>query len=163
MSTAQAILKSYRAPQDVMRSHLAQGAGEERALAWVMIACGLFFVAQLPGLSREAHLNPEGPPFEALAGGAFLGSVLIAPLIFYALAALSRVVAKLFGGKGSWLHARLALFWSLMAVTPLVLLQGLVAGFIGEGAGLSIVSLLAFGMFLFVWLRGLIFVERAGS
>lgn len=161
MSTTQAILKSYRAPQDVMRTHLAQGAGEERALAWVMIACVLFFVAQLPRLSREAHLNPEGPPLEALAGGAFMGTVLVAPLIFYGLAALSRIVAKLFGGRGSWLRARLALFWGLMAVTPLVLLQGLVAGFVGEGAGLSIVSLLAFAMFLYIWIRGLIFVERA--
>ena len=161
MSTAQAIFKSYRAPWDVMRMHLERGAGEERALAWVMIACALFFVAQLPALSREAHLNPEGPPFEALAGGAFMGSVLVAPLIFYALAALSHLVAKLFGGKGSWLRARLALFWGLLAVAPWVLLQGLVAAFVGPGLGLSIVSVLAFAMFLFVWISGLLFVERA--
>ncbi len=144
-----------------MRGHLARGAGEERALAWVMIACLLFFVAQLPRLSREAHLNPEGPPFEAVVGGAFLGTVLIAPLIFYAIAALSHLVARLFGGQGTWLHARLALFWGLMAVTPLVLLQGLVAGFVGAGASLSLISLLCFAMFLFVWLSGLIFVEKA--
>lgn len=156
-------MRSYRAPRDVMRGHLARGAGEERALAWVMIACLLFFVAQLPRLSREAHLNPDGPPFEALAGGAFLGTVLIAPLIFYALAALSHAVARLFGGRATWLQARLALFWGLMAVTPLVLLRGLVAGFVGPGTPLSIISLLCFATFLFVWLNALIFVEKAAS
>lgn len=160
MSTAQAILRSYRAPRTVMRSHLARGVGEERALAWVMIACLLFFVAQLPALSRQSHLAADGPPFEALAGGAFLGTVLIAPLLFYGLAAISHLIARAFGGQGTWLEARLALFWGLMAATPLVLLRGLVAGFIGEGPSLSVTSLVAFAAFLFVWLNGLITVER---
>ena len=159
MSTARAILRSYLAPRQVL-SEQSSGAGEERALAWVMIASMLFFIARLPAISRQAHLNPDGPPFDALAGGAFLGAVLLAPLFFYALAALSHFVARVFGGKATWLEARLALFWALLAVTPLVLFQGLVAGFIGEGVQLTIVSVVTFVAFLYIWLSGLSAAER---
>ncbi len=143
-----------------MAQHLARGANESRGLAWVMIACLLLFVAQLPKLSRDAFLNPEGPEFDALAGGAFLGAVLIAPLLFYGLAALSHILAKLVGGQGTWLTARLALFWGLLAATPAVLLNGLVAGFIGPGPALTITSVLAFAAFLFIWLSCLAYVEQ---
>jgi uncharacterized membrane protein YhaH (DUF805 family) len=124
MSTSGSILRSYRAPREVLRHHLNTGAGEERALAWIMGACVLFFIAQLPGLSRKAHLNPDGPSFDGLMGGAFMGAVLMAPLMFYGIAAISHIVMKAFGGQGRWLDARLALFWALLAVTPLVLLRG---------------------------------------
>lgn len=160
MSTAQAILRSYRAPRQVMDRHLDEGAGEPRALIWVMVACLLLFVAQLPQLSRDAHLNPEGPPFEALAGGALLGSLFIAPLVFYGIAAVSRLVASLFGGSGTFLTARLALFWGLLAAAPLALLRGLVAGFIGPGPALTFTSLAAFVAFLAIWLICLIHLER---
>ncbi|NNK78363.1 MAG: YIP1 family protein [Litoreibacter sp.] len=161
MSTVTAILRSYRAPRSVLRDHLDRGAGEERALAWLMIACLLFFVARLPGLAREVHLSGGDPPFEALAGGAFVGSVLVAPLALYGLAALSHIVARILGGQGRYLDARLALFWALLASVPMVLLQGLVVGFMGPGPALNLISLLAFGVFLFIWINGLIAVEKA--
>lgn len=160
MSTASAIVSSYRKPRAVLRDHLARGAGEEIALAWVMIASFLFFVARLPGLAREAHLSGGDPSFEALASGAFVGQVLAAPLMLYGLAAISHLIAKAMGGQGTYRSARLALFWALIAVAPLVLLQGLVAGFIGSGPALASVSLLTFACFLFIWINGLIAVEK---
>lgn len=143
-----------------MAQHLANGAGEARGLAWLMVACLLLFIAQLPQLSRQAFLAPDGPPFDALAGGAFLGTVLMAPLLFYGLAALSHLASRAFGGQGNWLDARLALFWGLLAATPVVLFRGLVAAFVGPGLSLTLVSVAAFAAFLFIWLNCLIFVER---
>lgn len=153
------ILESYRAPRRVMARQLATGAGEERALAYVMIACFLFFIALLPSLSRTAYLNPEGGDFANLASNAFIGSVLIAPLLFYGIAALSRIAAMVFGGKGSWLSARLALFWALLAVSPLMLFRGLVMGLIGQGPALSLVNLVVGLLFLLIWIGAL----RAGE
>jgi hypothetical protein len=135
------ILRAWRAPRTLIREKLGQGVREDRALAVLMGACLLFFVAQWPRLSREAFLHPE-VPLDARMGGALMGWVFIAPLLFYAVGAGSHLVARVLGGKGTWFSARLALFWALLAVSPLVLLNGLVAGFIGEGPGATVVGVL---------------------
>ncbi|MCY4180686.1 MAG: YIP1 family protein, partial [Litoreibacter sp.] len=69
---------------------------------------------------------------------------------------LAQLVARAAGGQGRWLDGRLAMFWSLLCVSPVVLLQGLVGGFIGAGPGLTFVSLLVFVVFLYLWLNCLI-------
>ena len=56
--------------------------------------------------------------------------------------------------------ARLALFWALLATTPLKLLEGLVAGFIGAGIELQIVGLLWLLVFAWFWLTGSMVQER---
>lgn len=150
------ILASYRSPATVLRRRLA-GATEARALVTLMLACALVFVAQWPRLSREAFLT--GQELDMLLGGALLGWMFIAPLVLYALAGLSHVAARVMGGRGTFLAARMALFWALLAAAPLWLLWGLVAGFIGPGAGLNAVGVLALGAFLLIWIAGLYAVE----
>jgi hypothetical protein len=45
------------------------GRREDRALAMLIAACLVIFVAQWPRLSREAYLAPDGgPPLEAVHG-----------------------------------------------------------------------------------------------
>ena len=166
MSTVSGILRSYRAPREVMRAHRAAGADEATGLTWLFVACILFFVARLPEVARESHfLSLEGVdrPVMSLALPLFYGTVLLAPLMFLGLAALSHLVARLFGGQGRWLDARLALFWSLLCVSPVVLFQGMIAGFLGSGAALSFASLLVFAVFLYLWVNALIEAERAGG
>ncbi|MEX0285688.1 MAG: YIP1 family protein [Paracoccaceae bacterium] len=141
---------TYRGPGRVMERLLQAGQREDRALIFLMAFCVLAFVAQLPALSRRAHI--EGLERDALMGGALLGSVFILPLIFYMLAALSHLVARAVGGRGTWYGARLALFWSLLASTPLLLLHGLVGGIIGEGPVLTGVGALWAVVFLWFWL-----------
>ncbi len=75
--------------------------------------------------------------------------------MLYALALLAHGLARLVGGQGSAYGARLALFWALLAASPLILLHGLVAGFIGPGPGLQGVGLIWCGVFLWFWLSGL--------
>ena len=94
-----------------------------------------------------------------IVGGAMMGSIMIAPLMFYALAAISHGIAALFGGRGDHFGARLALFWSLFVTTPLFLLVGLVDGFIGAGPALIACEILRFGVFVFIWLSCLIEAE----
>jgi hypothetical protein len=153
------IVATYRGPGRVMRRQLEGGAREDRALFYLLLACGLIFVAQWPRLSREAYLNPE-VPLQALIGGALMGWLFIAPLALYGLAALSHLVARALGGQGNWFTARLALFWSLLAAVPLWLLFGLVSGFIGPGPAESLVGLIALAGFLAIWLLSLIEAER---
>ena len=154
------ILESYRRPRAVVRRQLAHGGQEARALAVLLGACLLMFVAQLPGLARAAHFEPE-VPLDARMGGALMAMLFFVPLIAYAVAAVSHWVARLFGGQGTQLGARVALFWSLLAVSPLMLFQGLVRGLVGAGLGLTATGVLVLVVFLIIWANALIEVERA--
>lgn len=161
MSVTADITATYRGPARVMQRLLAMGQREDRALAILMGACALVFIAQMPRLAREAHLS--GQELNMLLGGALLGWLIIAPLLLYVLAAFSHVLARLVGGKGEWFGARLALFWSLLASTPVLLLQGLVAGFIGPGPGLNLVGMAWITVFFWFWIASLRQAERGGT
>jgi hypothetical protein len=137
---------------------LSLGQREDRALAYLMAGCVVVFIAQLPRLAREAHLR--GDDLDMLMGASLMGWIFIAPLLLYVLAALSHLVAKLFRGRGSHYGARLALFWALLASSPLMLLNGLVAGFIGPGVELQLVGLMWLFVFGWFWMGGLIEAER---
>lgn len=138
MSVSNDILCAWRRPRDVMRTHLAIGQREDRALAYLMAGCFLVFIAQWPRLARMAQgfgaAPGEDPPaLDRLFTYELLSWMIVWPLIFYAIAALIHIVAKLFRGRGTFYTARLAVFWSLLAASPAALLYGLVAGFIGPG------------------------------
>ncbi len=154
------IVASYRRPAQVMRRLLSAGTREDRALAMLMAGCVLAFISQLPRLAREAHLT--GEELNPMLGGALFAWLFIAPLMFYLIAALSHLVARLFKGKGDWFGARLALFWAFLAASPLMLLNGLTAGFVGPGAALTLVGFVWFIAFMVIWLVSLKVAETDG-
>jgi hypothetical protein len=154
------IVESYRRPRDVLRRRMGAGPNEGRALALLLAACLLIFISQLPGLARAAHLDPS-VPLDARMGGALMATFFLLPLVAYALAGISRLVAWAFGGKGTGYGARMALFWSLLAVSPLMLLQGLVRGFIGEGPALTATGVVVALAFVVLWMTALAEAERA--
>lgn len=162
MGVASDILASYRAPRRVMRRHLAAGPREDRSLFFLMLGCALIFVGQWPRLMRLAAEQGE-VPFQALLGGALLGWLFLAPLFLYALAALSHLLARGLGGRGSFAGARLALFWALLAATPLWLLNGLVAGMAGGGPVLAVSGAVALAGFLAIWFLSLVEAESPGA
>ncbi|CUJ95068.1 Yip1 domain protein [Ruegeria denitrificans] len=147
------IVATYRGPGRVVRRLLDLGQREDRALIFVMGFCVVAFIAQLPSLARRAHF--EGVELNALMGASLFGTVFILPLFFYLLAFVSYGAARLVGGRGTSYGARLALFWALLSSTPVLLLHGLVAGFIGSGPALTIVGAVWFIIFLWFWIAGL--------
>ncbi|MDA7428837.1 YIP1 family protein [Primorskyibacter aestuariivivens] len=158
MAITQDIVATYRGPGKVLRRLLDRGQREDRALAILMAGCLVVFVSQWPVLARRAHL--EQTELNPLLGGSLLAWLFIAPLVLYALAALSHMVARALGGQGSHYGARLALFWALLAASPLMLLNGLVGGFIGPGPALSLVGFIWVVLFLWFWFAGLREAER---
>jgi len=159
MTVSADILESYRRPRAVLRRKLAAGNAEARALATLMGACLLIFVAQWPALARSAHLDPS-IPLDARLGGALMAVVFLVPLFAYGVAAISHLVARAFGGQGSHTGARIALFWSLLAISPLMLLHGLAQGLVGAGPALTILGAIVGLGFLFLWINALIEAER---
>jgi hypothetical protein len=159
MAVSDDILRSYRAPGAVVARILASGRREDRALAILIGAGLLIFIGQWPGAARAAHLDPA-VPLQARLSGALMATLFILPLAAYLLAGLSHLAARAMGGRGSFYSARVALFWALLAVAPLMLLHGLVAGFIGPGPGLTLVGTIVFAAFLWIWIAGLVAAER---
>lgn len=158
MSMVRRVMASWRRPRQVMRELLAGPPREDRALVILMLACVIIFIAQWPGLSRAAHFDPS-VPLDARMSGALMGTIFLVPLFAYLLAAVSHLAAKLAGGKGTHFTARMALFWALLAVSPLMLLQGLVAGFLGAGAAGTVLGLIVLAGFLFQWGNALLVAE----
>ncbi len=104
------IMQSWWAPGRVVAS--LRGTPERVLIVILMAAMLIFLIAQAPGHTRAAHLDPS-VPFEARMGGA------------------------------------------LLAVAPAMLLAGLVEGFVGPGAALSLVRVVAGFGFLVIWGAGL--------
>lgn len=142
-----------------MARKLAAGHREDRALAYLMGACVLIFVAQWPLMARQAHLDAT-IPLDARVGYGLLGWVIIMPLVMYGIAAALHIITRVFKGQGTWFTSRLALFWSLLALTPAMLLQGLTAGFVGPGAALNFVGVIVVAGFFWLLVNALIVAER---
>jgi len=152
------IIESWRRPARVVRRLLDRGQSEPFAFTLLLAFLILAFVAQWPGVARVTAQTPEVPIAPQLLAIAM--AVLATIPLWYALAAAGRVVARAMGGRGSWYGARVALFWALDAVSPLVLLAGLVAGLIGPGVQLTAIGAITFAVFIVFWLANLRETER---
>lgn len=162
MSVVLDILRTWRSPRATAARRMDGPPREDRALAILLGACALVFVAQLPRLSREAYLDPS-IPFDGRMAGALFGWLMIMPLVLYAVAALIHLVLRLAGTSTTGFRVRMALFWALLASSPVWLLAGLMAGFTGDSVGTTMFQVLAVGGFLVFAATGLVAAARAGQ
>jgi hypothetical protein len=103
-----------------------------------MGACLFTYVAQWPYLARQAHL--DGFDLQTSLAASLLAWLLIAPLLLYTLALFVYFFHKVLGGGKSSAQIRMGLFWSFFAASPLMLLLGIVKGFLGSGNAENIVG-----------------------
>jgi hypothetical protein len=160
-----AVVRGWRDPRGAMAQEADRGLSEARALVHLMLACGLFFVASLPNAVREARALAIDDPVEGAVSAHLFGYLALAPLLAYGVAGLVHLVARGFGGRGGFLAARAALFWSLLLVAPLVLLLSL----LGVAAEAAVAVLLPFTTLLgyavlavWVWLFAASLAEAEG-
>ncbi|MEW9921920.1 YIP1 family protein [Marimonas sp. MJW-29] len=161
MAATQDIVATYRGPGRVMRRLMGQGVREDRALIYLMVGCLLVFVAQTPRLAREAF--ETGSDLQMLLGGTLLALIFIAPLLLYLVAGLTALVGRVFRSGLTGYGARLSLFWAWLAASPIILLWGLTAGFVGPGIEMTIVGALWFAAFMWFWVSGLIVAGRKAA
>ena len=159
MSVLADIAASYAGPHKVVARHMTAGQREDRALAILMAGCTMLFVSSWPYNARLAHL--EGQDMGPLIGGSLFALMFIAPLVLYVLAGLVGFVLGLTGWKGGAYGSRFALFWALLASSPLLLLHGLMRGFLGDGPQVTIVGAIWFTVFLWFWISGLFQAGRS--
>ncbi|MDC0737256.1 YIP1 family protein [Cognatishimia sp. SS12] len=161
MSILPDILATYRGPRAVYARRLPGGPREDRALALLMAACGVIFVAQWPKLARVAHIDQV--ELNPLLGSQLLLWVFMMPLFFYVISLLAQGGMRLLGKPISGYGSRIALFWALLATTPIALFRGLVGGFIGTGTLYDVVGLVGFICFFWFWTAGLQTATKAAS
>jgi Yip1 domain len=158
MTVTTDLVATWRSPRAAVRRHLARGVSEPFAFTLLLVFLILAFVGQWPAAAREAFLANEPSAAPRILGRGL--AVLATIPLWYGIAALSRLAARAFGGKGTWYGARIALFWALATVGPLMLLQGLVIGMIGPGPALWTVNVVVGIAFIWLWLTMLHEAER---
>ncbi|MFL4471098.1 YIP1 family protein [Tateyamaria armeniaca] len=153
MAITRNITATYRGPGRVVARILDGPRREDSVLYFLIAACVVIFIAQTPYQSREAHLD-DSVPFQArLYWSAFLW-IFLFPLLMYGVAGLVWLVSRVMPRAPSGYEIRVALFWALLASTPIVLLLGLTAGMVGPGPALQAVALLWCAVFLWFWVAG---------
>lgn len=159
MSLTQNIVATYKGPRKVFRRLLAGAPDETRVLIFALLAGVMIFVAGAPFQAREAQLNPTSPLEARLYWSGFLW-VMIFPIFGYLVAAswwlLSRLLAPHITGYG----LRLSIFWTLLAASPVFLLTGLVAGFIGSGPQLQLMLWVSMAIVLWFFVSGMMVISE---
>lgn len=153
--------RAWSDPRGLIRDKVAQGR-EPGALATLMGACVLIFVAQWPEMARLAQTHPD-VPLDARVGGSLMAVVFILPLFLYFLAWVIGLLGRALGGQASGFAVRMALFQALLSAAPLFLLNGLVRGMTEPGPGQLAVGALALAGFVYLFLSMLLTVEREGA
>jgi len=162
MSTTGRIFAAWGNPRGVMRNQMNEGEIDGRALTYILIAGVLLSVANLPeamlqgGLTEDASSEPAAAQIAVRFFQVAVGALALA-LVGLIIAPISHLVARAFGGVGSWATTRLALSWSLMTITPLAFLSGiLLAAGVISGANWVVeasfmTGLVAQLVLLYVW------------
>lgn len=150
MSLVANIGQAYRAPRAAFRQELDR-LREPRSLMIVVLFCLLSFIARMPEVSALSHLaEDDAETRSARFGAMFVATVLFAPLVLYVLGFVAHAILSLFGGRASWAEARLALFWSALVTSPLVLTGGVLKVF-SPDVGFLVAQILTAVVFFWQW------------
>jgi hypothetical protein len=155
MAVTRDIVEAHLRPRRVMARLLGMGQREDRVLAMLMGGCVILFMAQWPYRARQAHIT--GETLTDYIQHDAVGLIFVLPLLAYGVAALLRLISRVFGAKADYYTARLALFWALLASSPALVLAGMVKGFIGLGAANTIIG--ALWLIIFLWVLGNSIIE----
>lgn len=155
MALTQDIIATYKGPGRVVSRFLAQGRNEVRALLFMLIAGLLMFVASAPYQAREAELNPDIPFLARMYWSAFF-YIMILPILIYIFAAIIWGLSRIARRQVTGYEVRFTLIWALLASTPVILLMGLTAAFIGTSVQLQVVGFVWIAVFGWFWAAGLL-------
>jgi hypothetical protein len=153
------ILGTYRNPGRLIRKKLSQGMSERILLSYVMLASLISFVARTPRFIRE-YQPTDDAPLEAAFAASLVAALIFAPLFLYLVAGASHLVMRLLGGQGTGQGARLALFWTILVLQPLVIASEIVSFLSPDNLISGVMSLVLSVIFLTFWILSMRAVSR---
>ncbi|GLQ34252.1 hypothetical protein GCM10007939_05350 [Amylibacter marinus] len=155
MAVVSDITGAYASPKRAMRRQIQAGIEEPQTLFFALCYGFLSFVSLLPALAQRAIV--QDLELSALAGAQFIASVFMMPLLMYGIAGISHWILARFGGQGSYVAARRALFWAGLVAVPLLLLSSALSVFIPEMRVFG--AIVTAMVFFWQWISCLIEVE----
>ncbi|WP_112322623.1 YIP1 family protein [Oceanibium sediminis] len=114
-----AIAAAYADLRGAIRAKLEQAPRDSELVMLALLVALASFVASLPAAIRQAQGLEEPDALVAVLSARLFGAVFLLPLFLLALAGVSHLVARLFGGTGTHYTARVALIWALVVALPL--------------------------------------------
>ena len=162
MSLLADIGQTYVAPAAVIRKLAAKRPPERILLGYLLAACLVALAVRLPRQLSNDTLVGDGKMAGFVAANLVAG-LIFAPLFLYFLAQLSHWGARLMGGGKDSYAGRLALFWSLFALQPVVALIELYDAYAPTGLPVWPVSGGGAIYFMVVWLVSLYTLETDSS
>lgn len=172
MSVTREILRSYRRPRQVMRALIegnrASDRPEARGFIYLVVGLLIIFLSQIPDLTGaglasldmpDRLAGEDGPaPLDARLAITLFAWIFVWPLILYLFGGLIHVLAGLLGGQGRGVDSRMALFWAILAVSPLFLLRGM-ASVSQSVAAVTVLNYAIAAGFFWIWLSALFEAE----
>jgi hypothetical protein len=153
MSVVINISKTYYKPIQTYSKLFASGASEKENLAYLVGGCFISFVAEWPVQSRQAFTNQQ--PIDELMGAILLSTLFLLPLVFYFFSIVFYFCAKILGSNILAVELRLIFFWAYLATAPILLLVGLVEGFLGKKLSIFYGSWAVAYSFFYIYLFGI--------
>ena len=141
-------ITTYRRPSFVFRRKILT-SNEATAFAYLIFGCLLLFFSQFNEIINSRNSIQVDTPMIGIASATFFGTLIVAPLFFYLIAALIKILTKPFGLRISWLASRIVLFWSLLLAAPWTIVSAVIMEQTGNRLVYSITSFLVFIWFVF--------------
>lgn len=161
-----AMWRSYRDPRGAIAIQAQRGFTEPQILVHLLLACGLYFLASLPDAVKSSGALGFEDARTGVISAHLFAYLFVAPLLAYLVAALVHLLARGLGGRGGFLGARAALFWSALLGAPMALVLSLAKLGLDLSAAprllplVSVVALAAFVFWLWLVAANLAEVER---
>lgn len=158
MSLVLNIVRTYRRPRAVVKGLISQELREPQVFFFNALFCVLVLFVQLPVLSLRADTSSMS--YEELRSGTIMGVLFVLPLLLYGLALVLGGVLRVLRNPAPGLWVRLALFWSLLAVTPLMMVHSALSATLGQTEAVIGFGFVVAGAFLYILISALVEVTQ---
>lgn len=154
------IARFFYNPRGSMRGVLDSGPSEGRLFAYALIAAAILLFGRI--LDLVAGAAPTGGNVMARAAEQTVSLLFFLPIVYYAVAALGTLLARAFGGLGSWREGRAAFFWAALVSAPVIVVCAMAGSVFGPEPTTLFAVIVQVGQIFFAWAVAQCFAETFG-
>lgn len=152
------VARFFYDPRGSMRAVLDSHPNEGRLLTYALVAAGLMIAGRIALIL--GFVPPEADRMGMMT--AEVAGIVVFPLAYYAVSALGTLIARAFGGQGSWREGRAAFFWAALVSAPVVVVSTLVPRLL-SGVPFEVLAAIGqIGGVFFAWALAQCYAEAFG-
>ncbi len=149
----------YHDPRGSMRGLLASAPSDGRLFGYLLIAMAIVLAGKLARLGAE---TPPGDDFMGQATAQAAAWLFMLPLIYIGLAAVGTLIARAFGGTGTFQNGRAAFFWAWLVASPLIALSAIAPLALRDAPDWTAALAVQVGPVFFIWALAQCYAEAFG-